>query len=65
MLSIILSFPSPMSILNQSIVNRNHIENEALVNTVDVYVEPAARVYDLPAWSLICSVYIVLKINRK
>ena len=32
---IILLFPSPMSISNQSIVNQNYIENEALVTTVD------------------------------
>ena len=32
---IILLFPSPMSIWNQSIVNQNYIENEALVSTVD------------------------------
>ena len=32
---IIILFPSPMSIWNQSIVSRNYIENEALVSTVD------------------------------
>ena len=32
---IIILFPSPTSIWNQSIVNRNYIENEALVSTVD------------------------------
>ena len=32
-------FPSSMSISNQSIVNQNYIENEALVSTVDFRVQ--------------------------
>ena len=36
---IIILFPSLMSILNQSIVNQNYIENEVLVSTVDFRVQ--------------------------
>ena len=37
---IIIFFPSPM-IMNQNIINRNCIENEALVSTVDFRVQSA------------------------
>ena len=36
---IILPFPSSMRISNQSILNRNYIENEDLVSTVDFHVQ--------------------------
>ena len=36
---IIRLFPSSMSLSNQSIVNRNYIENEDLVSTVDFRVQ--------------------------
>ena len=37
----IIIFPSIVSISNQNIVNRNYIENEDLVNTVDFRVQSA------------------------
>ena len=41
-------FPSPMTISNQSIVNRNYIENEALVSTVDFRVQSAVSLACVP-----------------
>ena len=38
---IILLFPSSTSLSNQSIVNQNYTENEALVSTVDFRVQSA------------------------
>ena len=51
-----------MSILNKKIVNRNYIENEALVSTVDFRVQSAVSwEMSIVPWHAI----LLHKVNRK